>query len=128
MNWSLLASPVVNSSPLIGLSRAGMLDLLTLAGPRTLIPSAVLREVSAYGTDNITVCAVARADWLYPVETPRIPDHISSLRLGGGETAALAWALAHPGTVAILDEQRARRHAGQLGIPVRGTVGLILDG
>ena len=86
-----------------------------------------MREVAAYGDDDPTVQAIARAGWLDVVDVPRTPDELRSLRLGAGETAVLAWALAHAGTTAILDEQRARRHATLLGIPVRGTVGLILD-
>jgi predicted nucleic acid-binding protein len=38
----------------------------------------------------------------------------------------LAWARAHPGTEAICDDLAARRCAKTLGIPVRGTVGIVL--
>lgn len=38
----------------------------------------------------------------------------------------LAWAHSHPGTEAIVDDLAARRCAASLGIPVRGTLGLVL--
>jgi len=38
----------------------------------------------------------------------------------------LTWASAHPGTTAVLDDLAARRCARSLGIPIRGTLGLIL--
>jgi predicted nucleic acid-binding protein len=38
----------------------------------------------------------------------------------------LAWAVAHPATEAILDDLAGRRCAQKLGIPVRGTLGLVL--
>jgi len=86
-----------------------------------------MREIVQYGEDDVTVRAIAGADWLEVIETPQTPNDLRSLGLGAGETAVLAWALANPGTTTILDEQRARRHAKNFGIPLRGTVGLILD-
>ena len=38
----------------------------------------------------------------------------------------LAWAFSRPGTVAVLDDQKARTYAGSLGISVIGTLGIIL--
>jgi predicted nucleic acid-binding protein len=46
--------------------------------------------------------------------------------LGAGESAVLALALANSGTRAIIDDLQGRRCAEALGIPLRGTVGLIL--
>jgi predicted nucleic acid-binding protein len=38
----------------------------------------------------------------------------------------LAWALAHAGARAVIDDLQGRRCAESLGIPLRGTVGLVL--
>lgn len=38
----------------------------------------------------------------------------------------IAWALAHPEARAIIDDLQGRRCAESLGIPLRGTVGLVL--
>ena len=56
----------------------------------------------------------------------RRPQASSLDALGGlrGESTVLAWALAHPGARAIIDDLHGRRCAEALGIPLRGTVGL----
>jgi hypothetical protein len=46
--------------------------------------------------------------------------------LGAGERAVLTLALALPGSVAIIDELPARRVASRLGVPVTGTLNVIL--
>ena len=38
----------------------------------------------------------------------------------------LTWGRVHPGTEIIVDDLAARRCASSLGIPVRGTLGLVL--
>ena len=118
--------PAVNTSPLILLSKVDLLPLLRLAGHALVVPRAVVREVEALGADNVTLRAISDAAWLTVVETPPVPDVLRRWKLGTGEAAVLAWALAHTGTQAILDDRIARRCAATLGIPVRGTVGLVL--
>jgi predicted nucleic acid-binding protein len=51
---------------------------------------------------------------------------IQAWDLGPGESSVLAWAYAYPGTEMIVDDLAARRCAAALGIPARGTLGLIL--
>jgi predicted nucleic acid-binding protein len=46
--------------------------------------------------------------------------------LGAGESAVLTWGYVNPGTEVIVDDLAARRCAAALGIPVRGTLGLVL--
>jgi predicted nucleic acid-binding protein len=46
--------------------------------------------------------------------------------LGDGESSVLAWAYQYPGTEVIVDDLAARRCAAALGLPVRGTLGLVL--
>ena len=55
-----------------------------------------------------------------------VPSIIQAWDLGPGESAVLAWAHAHPDCEAIIDDLAARRCAATLGIPVRGTLGLVL--
>lgn len=117
---------MVNSSPLIILTRAGILEFLQLVGGQIFVCSAVAQEIAAYGPDDPTVRAVAGADWLVIVEAPPVPSSLRRLGLGEGETATLAWAMNHPGATAILDDSEARRAAVSLGVPVVGTLGLIL--
>jgi len=117
-------SPVVNASPLIVLSRAGRLDLLHHFSARVVVPVAVAAEVAAHSDEAAR--ALASEAWLQQVPGGPVPDAISAWDLGAGESAVLAWALAHPGTVAVLDDYAARECAEVLGVPVRGTLGLVL--
>lgn len=116
----------VNVSPLIFLSKGGLLDLLKLAGEEIIVPEAVATEIQRRGATDPTVQALEGTPWLVIVETPPVPALIQSWDLGPGESSVLAWAHAHPGTEAIVDDLAGRRCAAALGIPVRGTLGLVL--
>lgn len=118
--------PVVNASPLILLSRANWLHLLRLSGDTIVVPAAVADEVRARGLDDPIHRALEVTDWLTVEETGPIPAVVANWDLGPGESSVLSWALAHPGSEAILDDLAARRCARALGISVRGTLGLVL--
>jgi predicted nucleic acid-binding protein len=117
---------VVNASPLICLSRAGLADLLQQAAQTIVVPAAVAREILARGPRDVTAATLASSTWLKQVDVPAIPPGILAWDLGDGESSVLAWALAHPGTRAVIDDLEGRRCAESLGIPLRGTVGLVL--
>ena len=116
--------PVIDTSPLIFLTKANYLHLLQLIYPTVLVPQRVATEIQQYGEADLTVQALQVTDWLLVIETPAIPEAIQACNLDPGESAVLAWAERHPGTEAILDDLAGRRCAQQLGIPVRGTLGL----
>lgn len=67
-----------------------------------------------------------RDPWVRITPAQEIPASILAWDLGAGESAVLAWAHAHPGTLAILDDAAARRCAQALGVRIRGTLGLVL--
>ena len=117
---------VVNASPLILLTRGGWLHLLQLAGEEIVVPLGVADEIQRRGSADLTVQALSRTPWLVIVTTPPIPALIHAWDLGPGESSVLAWAYTYPGTEAIVDDLPARRCAAALGIPVRGTLGLVL--
>lgn len=118
-------APAVDASPLIYLARTGNLPLLQVLAPALAVPEPVLEEIRAKGTDDATLRAVQDTAWLSVVQPPAS----SLLRrwdLGKGEASVLAWALSRPGTVAVLDDQKARTYAASLGIPFIGTLGIVL--
>jgi predicted nucleic acid-binding protein len=117
---------VVNASPLIFLSRAGLLDLLQLLSSEIVVPEIVATEIGVRGKSDLTAQAIASTDWLVVTQTPRVPTQIQSWGLGPGESSVLAWAHAHPGSEAIIDDLAARRCAAAFNIPARGTLGLAL--
>ena len=71
-----MADPaVVNASPLILLTAAGLTELLHLAGNPVLVPRAVIEEIEAYGPSDATATAVRQANWLTIVEPNRCRHH-----------------------------------------------------
>lgn len=123
----MASAPVVNASPLILLSRIRMTDVLCIGAQEVVVPRAVASEVLAYGNNDPTALAMRDCAWLVVRDIDVMPLQIAQWDLGKGESEVLAWAMAHPGTVAIVDDLSARRCATTLGIPVRGTVGLVLN-
>ncbi|MEA2599313.1 MAG: hypothetical protein QOF89_305 [Acidobacteriota bacterium] len=117
---------VANASPLIYLVRANFLHLLQLAAPEVNIPRAVAAEIEARGPSDPATRALAETSWLRQVEAPSVPEEVLAWDLGPGESAVIAWALAHPGCLAVIDDLEGRRCAETLGIRLRGTLGLVL--
>jgi predicted nucleic acid-binding protein len=60
------------------------------------------------------------------VDPGQTPSNLKNFGLHAGEEAVLAWALANPGTEALIDDRAARRCAAALGIPHRGCLGLVI--
>ncbi len=117
---------VVNASPLIFLSKAGVIHFLQQAAPDIVVPQVVALEVGRRGRNDITARTLANNPWVATVEVPVIPPLIQSWDLGPGESAVLAYARTHPGVVAIIDDGAGRRCAETLGVPLLGTLGLIM--
>lgn len=117
---------VVNASPLIFLSRGRHLELLRCFADRVLVPEPVTAEIRAKGPLDITAKALAGAPWIETVVPPAVPNAIQEWGLGIGESSVLATAYSCPGMEAIVDDLVARKCAACLGIPVRGTLGLVL--
>jgi predicted nucleic acid-binding protein len=118
--------PVINTSPLIFLSKADLLSLLRVRYPTVLVPATVVQEIQQYGPLDPTTQTLKTTDWLTVVETPPLSPDLQACNLDAGEASVLAWAYAHPSTEAILDDLAGRRCAEKLGIPIRGTLGLVL--
>lgn len=117
---------MVNASPLIFLSKAGVIHFLQQAAPDIVVPQVVALEVGRRGRNDITARTLANNPWVATVEVPVIPPLIQSWDLGPGESAVLAYARTHPGLVAIIDDGAGRRCAETLGVPLLGTLGLIM--
>lgn len=122
----MIEEAVVDASPLIYLSRAGLIELLRLASPRILVPFPVSREIRRRGPADPAVQVLDATEWLKEVGPEPIFERVLLWDLGPGETAVLSRALARPGSLAILDDLAGRRCAESLGIPLIGTLGLVL--
>ncbi len=117
---------VVDASPVIALSKTGLLSLLHLAGDPVFVPLVVVQEIQQGGPNDPAARALAAASWLTPVDPGPDDPRVQAYALDPGEASVLTWALQHPGTTAVLDDALARRRAMQLGITVSGCVGLVV--
>jgi len=105
---------VVDSTCLIGLERIGRLDILPAILDPILVPPAVVSEFGSH------------PGWL-TVLSPVNSGTVAALKLivDIGEAEAIAVAQER-GCRIILDDRKARMVAQRLGIPVTGTVGILL--
>jgi predicted nucleic acid-binding protein len=117
--------PAINACPLIYLARAGLLDFLQVVAETVVVPDAVTDEIRHRGPTDITVQALQNTAWVVRIDDPPIPRVIQTWHLREGKSAVLAWEYIHPGTEALIDDLACRHCAAALGIPVRGTLGLI---
>lgn len=118
---------VVNASPLILLTKVGQLQLLPAIASSIIVPRVVLGELEAGDSTDRAAELVAAAPWASIVESPSsIPEEVLVWDLGAGETDVLAWAASHQESTAVVDDKAARNCAAALGVPVIGTLGIIL--
>lgn len=90
------------------------------------MPAAVAAEVRRKGNGDPSAAALDVTPWVRIVPAVPMIATVLAWDLGDGESAVLSWALAHRGVETILDDLAARRCAAALGVPVRGTLGIVL--
>jgi len=62
---------VVNGSPLIFLSRTGLLDLLQVSSSEIIVPEIVASEIKVRGKSDPTAQAIANTGWLVVTKSTR---------------------------------------------------------
>jgi predicted nucleic acid-binding protein len=117
---------VVDSSPLILLSRISQLDLLPRLAEVIAVPRSVVGELQAKLNDPLAQI-LAEHPGFRIVENEPIPAKVVTWNLGAGETSVLAYCMANEGHRAVLDDQRGRRCAQALGVPLFGTLGVVVE-
>ena len=118
---------VVNSTPLVALWAIKRLDLLREIFGEVLIPQAVHDEFLAAETGQ-RAAALATAAWIKPVALAFPGRALDFTGLDRGEAEVIALADERQASLVVIDERRGRRHAIRLGLPVTGTIGLLLLG
>ena len=116
---------VFDASPLIALGKAGLLGLLETLNVEGVIPEAVAEEVAA-GDSADPAKVWLLGDPPFPVVPAPVLPLVAAWGLGGGESAAISYALEHPDVEAVLDERAARACAQTLGVRPRGTLGILV--
>jgi hypothetical protein len=120
---------IADASPLIGLARIGLLDLLLELYGGVVIPMQVLEElhVREDRPGSRALHLALEAGWLR-AEALRDSVEMSSLvrSIGPGEAAAILLAEQLPCRFVLLDEKRGRAVAKRRNIPVAGTGTVLL--
>ena len=117
---------ICNTSPLLYLHQVGHLDLLARLYGRVQIPPAVQKELLAGAQRGVAVPDISALEWLQvrPLrDTTLLPVVID---LGSGEAEAIALAVAHPGSLLILDDSLGRRIARLNNVTCTGTLGVLV--
>lgn len=116
---------VINASPVIALARVGQVDLLLRLPTSVVIPQEVAEELTRASKGDPARLAVESG--LFPiVATTTPPPALLAWDLGAGETAVLAYAMAHAGWVAVLDDSMARRCARSFSVRMKGTLAIVI--
>jgi predicted nucleic acid-binding protein len=118
---------VFNSSPIIFLVKLGMIKAASGLFDRIVIPSLVYSEVRQKPDASAEAVEELLKGKHVSVSTAENERFVNALgrRFGKGESEAIALSIETGADLVILDDHAARVEAMRLGLPVRGTLGII---
>lgn len=118
---------ISNSSPIIHLAKIGRLNLLERLYSRILIPEKVYLECTDTVQYHTEVELITQPAWIkrHLIEDDRLFNLLYA-EIDAGEAEALVLALEQKADLLLLDDQEARSMARKLGLPVTGTLGVLL--
>lgn len=120
---------VSNSGPLINLAKVGQLTLLQDLFQHIMIPPEVFEEVVIRGGGQPGAGETNAAQWIMRgiLQHSDVAD-ILAAELDRGEAEAIALALQEKADWLLIDERVGRRFAQRVGLKVKGTLGVLLEG
>ena len=125
---------ISNAGPLMVLAKLNRLELLADLYHEVQIPQEIYHEVVTQGAARGAADALTfRLFWQHRrwpiVEMPAdaLPAYQSPVLLHPGELAVLALAQTSPRPLVLLDDEVARTEARRLGLPVRGSLGVLVQ-
>lgn len=107
---------IVDTSVLISLEKINLLQILCKMYNEVVLPEAVIKE---FGNINLE-CYSAKK-----VESSLVNLLMRDLNLGKGEAEVIALAY-ETGLKVLIDDLKARKIAGDLGLNITGTIGVLL--
>jgi len=119
---------VVDTGPLIFLSKLGRMDLLQIAADLVCVPEAVLEEALVKPDDSTQAIVDATRSWL-TVSSPKNKEvaYLLTANLHRGEAEVIALAKEIRADRLVMDDLDARRFARRIGLDLIGTLGLLLS-
>jgi predicted nucleic acid-binding protein len=121
---------VSDTSPILGLSAIGLLDLLKIQFETVFIPQAVLEELKIE-TDfrgTTAILQALKAGWLQPRDVQnKTLAQAFALELDKGESEAIALAIDLGIQMIVMDESMGRERARAMGLQTVGVLGVLLN-
>jgi predicted nucleic acid-binding protein len=118
---------VINASPVILLSKAGLIHHVPAVAEPLVIPAPVALEIHQCREVDAAVRWIEGVGKQFIQPPAKELAELAQAVIGPGERAVISWAAANPGFIAVLDDSEARLLARRCGVPVLGTVGVVLD-
>lgn len=121
---------VADTSPLLYLSRLGLLDLLPGLYDTVWIPRGVWGELVERQPDAPDAASIRAATWLRIDDAARrVPDALRALAavVDEGEAEAILLAEIRGADIVLLDDGAARAVAQRRGLRPRGTLAVLVD-
>ena len=118
---------VFNSSPLIFLSRLEFLDIFLYSADDFYLPNFVAEEISAKSdaaSQQVKALIDAEKILVKEIQLLSLANRLN-MRLGRGESEAIALGTELQTDYIILDDFAARKEATRLGLNVKGTLAVI---
>jgi predicted nucleic acid-binding protein len=118
---------VLNSSPLIFLSKLGYLNQFIESLDNFYIPQSVADEIEAKSDPASQIVQALINSGNLQVQASNFTSLVTSLnqRLGKGESEAITLAIELNADYVLLDDSTARREARRLGLNIRETLAVI---
>ena len=119
--------PVIsNTTPLIGLSGLNCLPLLRDLYTEVWIPREVEKEFLALD-ETVYQEVLNSAPWIKVVDLTNPQSAEIYQGIDDGEAEVFALAVEHDARLVLLDENKGRKKAKEIGLTVKGTVGVLLE-
>jgi len=116
---------IVNSTPLIILSKIGELEILKNLYCEIMIPRAVFEEVTR--KNDLANEKILNSEWIKILEVQDKSDRkIYQAKLHDGEVEVIMLAKEISADLLIIDDNAAKKTAKFLGFKVTGTIGILL--
>lgn len=121
-----MSKVVVNSTPLIALSKCGKLDILQVLFKEINIPEAVYNEICAKD-DIVSQTVKMNLTWIHVQKIVHTEDKkMYRSRLHDGEVEVMILAQEINADLVLIDDYAARSTAKYLDLPLGGTLGVLI--
>lgn len=116
---------VCNTTPIVSLLKIGQLPLLEALYSNVIIPEAVWREIEA-GKGGAYYTDLKALPWIdiQVIQNPIALQYLTDLDQGEAEVIVLAREIS--ADLVIIDETLGRQYAQHFGLPLTGTLGILL--